>query len=83
MLELGGSPTDGSGSQDLGPVEEPRPVATVGSQFLEATAGPHDQAVLGPRPSKASPDAKDQEPPRPAPMEIEAPAPPPQRVQTI
>jgi hypothetical protein len=29
--ELGGSSTDGSGSLDLGPMEEPRAVAAVGS----------------------------------------------------
>jgi hypothetical protein len=74
--ELGGSPADGSGSQDPGPVEEPRAVMAAGSQSPESIAGLHDQVVMGPRPSEASPDAKDRELPGPAPMEIEALDPP-------
>jgi hypothetical protein len=42
---------------------------------MEATAGPHDQAVLGSQTLEVSPNAKDQELPRPAPMEIDAPDP--------
>jgi hypothetical protein len=73
MHELGGSPIGGSGSQDPGPMEEPRAVMAAGSQSLEATAGARDQAIMGPRPLEASLDAKDQKPRGPAPMEIEAP----------
>jgi hypothetical protein len=57
--ELRGSSTDGSGSQDPGPVEESRAIAVAGSQSLEADAGPHDQAVAGSQTSEVSPDAKD------------------------
>jgi hypothetical protein len=74
--EFEGSLADGSGSQDPRTVEEPRAVTAAGSQSLEAATGLHDQTVVRPRPSKASPDTKDWEPPRPAPMEIEAPDPP-------
>jgi hypothetical protein len=56
--ELGSSSADGSGSQDPGPVEEPRAVAAAGSQSLEVAVGPHDQAVVGPQTSEGSPDAK-------------------------
>jgi hypothetical protein len=45
--ELGSSFADGSGSQDPGPVEEPRAVAAAGSQCPEATVGPHDLVVVG------------------------------------
>jgi hypothetical protein len=44
---------------------------------------PHDQAVVGPRTSEVSSDAKDRELPRSAPMEIDAPEPPPGRVRTV
>jgi hypothetical protein len=57
--ELGGSSADGSGSQDPGPVEEPRAITVAGSQSPEAAMGPHDQAVVGPWTSEVSPDAKD------------------------
>jgi hypothetical protein len=40
--ELGSSSANGSGSQDPGPVEEPRAIVAAGSQSLEITAGPHD-----------------------------------------
>jgi hypothetical protein len=71
--ELRSSSADGSGSQDLRPMEEPRTVAVAGSQSLEATAGPRDQAVVGSQTSDVSPDAEDRELTRPAPMEIDAP----------
>jgi hypothetical protein len=58
-------------------VEEPGAVATAGSQPPEAATGPHDQAVVGPRTSEVSSDAKGRELPRSAPMEIDAPEPPP------
>jgi hypothetical protein len=74
--ELGSFSTDGSGSQDPGPVEEPGAVAAAGSQPPEATVGPHDQAVMGPRTSEVSADANDRELPGPALMEIDAPDPP-------
>jgi hypothetical protein len=80
--KLGSSSTDGLGSQDPGPVEEAGAIAVVGSQSPEAVAGPHDQAVVGFRTSEVSPDAKDRELPRPAPMEIDAPD-PSGRVQTV
>jgi hypothetical protein len=53
--ELGGSSADGSGSQDLGPVEESRAIVATGSQSPEAAVGPHDQAVVGPQTSEVSP----------------------------
>jgi hypothetical protein len=48
---------------------------TTGSQSPEATAGPHDQAVMGSRTLEVSPNTKDWELPRSAPMEIDAPNP--------
>jgi hypothetical protein len=80
--ELGGSSAVCSGSLDPGPVDEPRSISAAGSQSLEAIAGPHDQAVMGPRTLEVSPDAKDWEFPGPAPMEIDA-SDPPRRVRTI
>jgi hypothetical protein len=73
--ELGISFINGSGSQDLGPVEEPGAVVAAGSQSAKAAEGPHDQAVVGSRTLEVSPDAKDQELPGPAPIEIDAPDP--------
>jgi hypothetical protein len=73
--ELRCSSADGSGSQDLGPMEEPRAIAVAGPQSPKAAAGPHDQTVVGSRTSEVSSDAKDRELPRPAPMEIDAPDP--------
>jgi hypothetical protein len=82
--ELGGSSADGSGSQDPGPMKEPRAVAAAGSQSPEAAADLHDQAVMGSWTSEVSLDAKDRELPGPAPMEIDTPDPPPPgRVWTI
>jgi hypothetical protein len=57
--ELGSSSTNGSGSQDPGPMEESRAVTAAGPQSPEAAAGPRDQAVVGPPTSEVSPDAKD------------------------
>jgi hypothetical protein len=88
--ELGSSSADGSGSQDPGPVEEPRTGEAgsqlpeicpahgdTGSQLPEAASGPHDQTVMGSRTSEVPPDLEDRELPEPAPMEIDAPDPPP------
>jgi hypothetical protein len=83
--------TNGVGSQDLGPPEEPRTEGAAGSQLPEicpahgdtrsqppeAASGPHDQAVVGPRTSEVPSDLEDQELPEPTPMEIDAPNPPP------
>jgi hypothetical protein len=80
--ELGSSSADGSGSQDPGPVEEPRAITAAGSQSSEATAGPHDQAVVGSQTSEVSSGTKDRELPGPASMEIDAPD-PPGRVRTV
>jgi hypothetical protein len=60
--KLGSSSANGSGSQDLGLVEEPNTEEAArsqlskvdpahgdtGSQPLEAVSGPHDQKVMGP-----------------------------------
>jgi hypothetical protein len=76
--ELESSSAGGSGSQDSGPVKEPRVVATAGSQSPKAAAGLHDQAVVGPQTSEVSSDAEDRELPGPALMEIDTPDPPPE-----
>jgi hypothetical protein len=96
--ELASSSTIGSGSQDLGPPEEPRTEWATGSQLPEicpahdnigsqppeAASGPHDQTVVGSRTSEVPSNPEDQELPEPAPMEIDAPDPPPPgRVQTV
>jgi hypothetical protein len=75
--ELGSSSASGLGSQDPGPMEEPRAVVTAGSQSPEAAAGPHDQAIVGARTSESSLDVKARELPGSDPMEIAAPDPPP------
>jgi hypothetical protein len=60
-LELRSSSTDGLGSQDLGPTEEPRIVGASGSQPPEVALGPHDQTVMGSQTSEVPPDLEDRE----------------------
>jgi hypothetical protein len=94
--ELGSSSTDGSGSQDSGPLEELRTEGTAGSQLSkicpahsdtgsqppEAASDPHDKIVVGTRTSEVPPDPEDRELPEPAPMEVDA-LDPPGRVRTV
>jgi hypothetical protein len=92
LHELGSSSVDGSGSQDPGPTEEsgaadgsgspnPRladePGAADGSQSPEVAHGPPDQGVTRSPDSELPPGAKGREFPGPAPMEMDAPDPPP------
>jgi hypothetical protein len=65
------SSTDGSGSQDPGPAEEPGAVAAAGSRSPEAATGPPDQAVMGSPVSELPPGAEGRELPGPAPMEMD------------
>jgi hypothetical protein len=94
--ELGSSSTDGSGSHDLGPLEEPRTEGAVESQLpeicpaydntgfqpLDDASGPHDHTIVRFRTLEVPPGPEDQELPEPAPMEIDAPD-PPGRVRTV
>jgi hypothetical protein len=92
LHELGSSSVDGSGSQDPGPTEEPGAAdgsgspnprladesgAADGSQSPEVTHGPPDQGVTRSPDSELPPGAKGWEFPGPAPMEMDAPDPPP------
>jgi hypothetical protein len=55
-----------------------------GSQPPEAALGPHDQTVVGSWTSEVLLNLEDRELPEPAPMEMDAPdPPPPERVQTF
>jgi hypothetical protein len=67
---------DGSGSPDPGPEDEPR--AADGSQSPEVAMGPPNQGVTGSPGLELPPGAKGRELTGPAPMEMDAPDPPPQ-----
>jgi hypothetical protein len=58
-------------------MEEPGAVAAAGSQSSMATMGPPDQGVTGSPGSEPLPGVKGRELPGPAPMEMDAPDPPP------
>jgi hypothetical protein len=89
--QLGSSSIDGSGSQDLGSLEELRTEEAAGSQLPEicpthgdtrsqppeAASGPNDQTVVGSRTLEVPSGPEDRELPVPAPMEVDAPDPPP------
>jgi hypothetical protein len=89
--KLESSSANGSGSQDPKPAEEPKTEEAVGSQLPEvspahgdtrsrppeATSGLHDQTVVGSWTSEVPLDLEDWELPEPAPIEIDAPDPPP------
>jgi hypothetical protein len=88
--ELGSSSASGSGSQDLGLVEEPRAGEAARSQLPEicsahgdtrsqppeAASGPDDQMIMGPWTDEALLNPEDRELPEPVPMEIDARDPP-------